>query len=99
MRRDEWSGQQATARHEDAFHYGQVATAVRGGTWNISELHKRLSECSELFLDNLLENSRQRNPTGGSSSRWQHRKILNSPPSVDTPNLQVHFQQSSLKKT
>lgn len=92
MRRDEWSGQQATARHEDAFHYGQVATAVRGGTWNISELHKRLSECSELFLDNLLEN-------GGSSSRWQRRKILNSPPSVDTPNLQVHFQQSSLKKT
>ena len=40
-----------------------------------------------------------RNLAGGSGSRRQRKRVLNSPPPTDTPNLHLHTEQSPLKET
>lgn len=35
----------------------------------------------------------------GRGSKWQHEKILNSPPLTEMKNTQLHMQEFTLKKT
>ena len=54
-----------------------------------------ISECESIhgFLD------QESLSTVSAGSRWWCRKIQNSPPPMDTPNLQLHMEQSPLRKT
>ena len=53
---------------------------------------------SEILFDTCQDGCYQDNETG-KWGKWQHRRILSSPPPMSSPRQQVHVIQLSLKKT